>query len=210
MQNKKMYENKYSFILVGDKRVQFVALKYKDFSPRAITIYPGFQIELGRSMKEIKDALFKTRLPILIKEMAIPSSLGFKNYQIIRMHTGNVDDKIIANIMEKESRIISVSFNKELKRDSEYRKYNALALGNQLSLPPINIDDQEKLEEELQAQVIRITSLLFKEKGEFKSASCNQGQIKIIMDIDGQVQTLLFIYSRKNNTYDFASISLDK
>ena len=120
MPNKILYKTPYSCIAIKDDKMYVVSTKYKDYSPRAITIMPGFQIELGRNINEIEEALRLTRVPVILKTLIDTGEI--QQIQVIRMHTGIVDDKLVAMLVCKHNIIQSVSFNRDLIKDGEYRR----------------------------------------------------------------------------------------
>ena len=112
MQNKIMFKNEDSCIAIKDDKMYILSTRYKDISSRALTVMSGFQIELGRDINDIITALKETRVPVIIKEVI--SNGDKSHYQIIRMHTGKVDDKLVATLLCNNGIIHSISFNRAL------------------------------------------------------------------------------------------------
>jgi hypothetical protein len=133
MQTKLLYKNGKSCIAIRNGKLYVISTEYKDFSPRAFTIMNGFQVELGRNINDFIEALKETRLPVLLKQVTQVGNNAY--YQIIRMHTGNVEDKLVATILCKNDIITTISFNRDLIRDNQYRKYNSISVLHQLSMP---------------------------------------------------------------------------
>ena len=109
-----------------------IYIKDTESKVNVVTITPGFQISFGYNIEIIIQALKLTRLPIMVK--LITDMNGIQQYQIIRMHTGNVDDKVIATVACAGNCIKAVSCNKALLTDDEYKRYNRLSLIHQVSL----------------------------------------------------------------------------
>lgn len=132
MDAKVMFNNGNSFIIIKNGKL-YIATKQHEISKCAITLINGFQVELGRNIQDIQEALKYTRLPIVLKTVLEQEKVS--QYQVVRMHTGKVDDKVIANILCKNGIISVVSFNRKLINDQQYRKFNQLSIVHQLSLP---------------------------------------------------------------------------
>lgn len=205
MHKKKMFSNGETFLLVDDDRVLVCNEEGTSrLSCRAITIFNGFKIELGRNITNFKSALAETRLPIIIKEVALPVKSNTKIYEIIRLKTGIVDDKVIATVKEKDSKIVSIDFNYNLKYDMNYRKYNSIAICNQLSVSVKDTDSDDK--------VIRTMSTilkhLYKDKAYLVQCNINTNDIVLDADVEGQRQQVMFVFSSEDNRYSLASITL--
>jgi hypothetical protein len=134
MQSKILFKNDRSFIAIKSGRVYVLSPEFKDVSPRAITIVNGFQIELGRSIEDFQEVLSNESVRIPITINCILNTGINSQYSITRMRTGNVSDKMIALVLCKNKIITSVSFNRALIADREYRKYNQLSILHQLAL----------------------------------------------------------------------------
>jgi hypothetical protein len=134
MQSKILFKNDRSFIAIKSGRVYVLSPEFKDVSPRAITIVNGFQIELGRSIEDFQEVLSNESVRIPITINCILNTGINSQYSITRMRTGNVSDKMIALVLCKNKIITSVSFNRALIVDREYRKYNQLSILHQLAL----------------------------------------------------------------------------
>lgn len=198
-----MFANSYSCIAIKDNKLYIVSTKHKDFSLRAITIINGFQIELGRKMSEIREALEETRLPIMIKEVVNDGDKA--HYQIIRMHTGKVDDRVVATVICSKDIMRSISFNRALIKDSEYRKYNKLSVMHQISMPfdPAENNCSSRLEQinKLLSSILPLTNpLIVSEDGNQLTAITNEEELKL---------KFKFILNKSNNNrYELISISL--
>lgn len=207
MAHKKLYDNGYSHILMDDSTIQILRNEDDVFSPRSVKVWSTLQIELGRPIKEIKDCLAKTRVPLIIKEVALPVP-GLLGYQLIRMHTGIVQDKVLANIIEKDNKVIKITFNRELAKDKEFRKYSQLPVANQLKLRTLNMKNSEELEKRFCKQVNTIIDTLFRDAANFVRADYSSEEIIVYIDADGQEQKVSFIYSNKSSAYELVSISI--
>lgn len=122
-----------SYIEIKDSKLYVMSTRYRDFSPNMIQVLDGFQIELGRNINDFKSALKMTRLPVMIKNLIDNGVM--QQYQVIRIKTGKVDDRVVATIMCQNNLIKTISFNKELLKDMQYRKYNNLSIYHQLVIP---------------------------------------------------------------------------
>lgn len=205
MATKIMFRTKYSCITIKDGKMYTLSNKYKDYSPRAITIISGFQIELGRNINDIETALKETRLPIILKTVTDINDI--KHIQIIRMHTGRVDDKIVAIMSCKNNIITSVSFNKDLIKDAAYRKYNSLSVYHQLSMPYSLSDSGYKFRRDQVLSVIQkiIPSI---EYNEVEVVEKGKQLIVNINDEDVSMKMLFISNKNNNDRYELMSISL--
>lgn len=203
MDKKIMFKNNSSCIVIKDGKMYIASTKYKDYSCRAITIMNGFQIEIGRNINEIKQALRETRLPIIIREVINVKSV--KHYQIIRMHTGNVDDKVIATVVCNNDIISIVSFNRDLIRDKDYRRYNQISVLHQLSIP---FDLSETGNISRSEQLKAILSVAMHIRGNIKVIEQSDSLSAIIDSGEEEKFKILFILNSKTNRYDMTSLSL--
>lgn len=207
MSSKVMFKNENSCIVIKEDKLYVMSTRYKDLSVRAFTILNGFQIELGRSIKDFEAALREARLPIMIKMLQETSNNNIKitYYQIIRMHTGKVDDKIIATIVCKNDIITVLSFNRGLIKDGEYRRYNQLSVLHQISLP---YDLSESSSSNRNEQVVKTlktvmpitNSIVVNEKEDSLVAITKEDNLKL---------KFTFISNAKNNKrFELISIAL--
>lgn len=201
---KTIFKNDFSCIAIKDDKMYILSNKYKDYSPMAITVISGFQIELGRPLEHIEKALNKTRLPIILKELTCEGNKRIM--QIIRMRTGKVDDKVIAIITCINGIIHSISFNKQLLKDREYRMYNKLSVYHQLSLSYNLADSGCSFRKDQVLQILRsiISTLQYQdvtsvEDGNKLNVTINNEDIKMRM---------LFIANKKTSRFELISISL--
>lgn len=132
MSSKYLFRTEDSCIAIRNEKLYVISTRHKDYAPRAVQIVPGFQMELGRDINDFKQALKETRLPIIIKLLLERSNKA--TYQVVRMHTGNVEDKVVANIQCENNIIKIIAFNRALIKDSNYRRYNQLSAYNQLAI----------------------------------------------------------------------------
>ena len=133
MPNKIMFKNKDSCLLIYDDKIYVRTADNSDFSFRAITVTSGFQLELGRNIGEYIETMKYSRLPLFFKHVVDRGENSY--YLLVRMKTGRVEDKVIANIVCKSDILYSISFNRDLIRDREYRRYNQLSILHQLTIP---------------------------------------------------------------------------
>lgn len=125
-----------SAILVNEKSM-FIARKgtkgwqYGVNPLGVVTILPGVQIELGRTMTELIQCLKEVRKPIGLHKIADIGSQA--NWNIIRIPTGKVPEAVVCKITTIQDIIVSVSFNKSLVKNAEYRRYQPLSAMHQLT-----------------------------------------------------------------------------
>ena len=93
---KLLYKNDKSAILIRNGRMYIVSNRASDFYAGALTVLPGFQVELGRRISEIKDALSETKLPIALEKVV--DAKNIQQYNVIRMETGPIPARSIATI----------------------------------------------------------------------------------------------------------------
>lgn len=207
MQATKLYDNGYSHILVDDDSVRVIRNSDSKLSPKSVKILDDIYIELGRPMRDFRESLVETRVPIVVKQIPLDKT-NIKGYQIIRMHTGNVDDKVVVNVTETNGKINKISFNRELKHDKEFRKYCKLSALHLLQIPALNLDDRE-LALKFESQLDAIMLSIFKGLGKFLEAKYLPGEINIRVDVDEQLERVLLYYNKKLGSYEFVAISCD-
>ena len=198
-------KNKKSYILIKNGKMYILSTNRKDYSSCAIPIIPGFQIELGRNIKEIEEAIKFTRLPVIIKELVERGSI--KQLQIIRMQTGKVNDKVVASIVCNKDIITSISFNRALINDNEYRKYNGLTVLHQISIPfelcDSNATSRRDQVNNLLSNILPHMGLTDISVAEDKSKLC-----AIAKNKDGDMLKFTFIFNKNTSRFEFTSISL--
>jgi len=200
-----MFKNEKSYIAIKNDKLYIVSTKYKDYSPRAITIMPGFQIELGRNIQEIEDAIKRTRLPIILKTLAEMNNI--KQVQIIRMHTGKVADKVVAIISCKNNIINTVAFNRKLIKDGEYRRYNNLSVLHQVSIP---YDLSESNTRFRRDQVISTLSNIIPSisHSEVEVIEKEKRLVASVRDDDAAIKFTFVSNTQMNNRFELMSIAL--
>lgn len=204
MATKILFKQKNSVIIIKNGKLYVANPDGNGCSPLAISIMPGFQIELGRTLKELNKALSLTRIPIVIK--LGQESPKVKFYQIIRMKTGIVDDKIVATLAVdiETDKIMSVTFNKELRNDKGYRRYNNLSIIHQLALPYNlngNSSRSEQVKHYLKAVITSYNDVI-------KITENNK-----IIDASIQVSNkdtinIKFIYNRNKDVFELTTVTL--
>jgi hypothetical protein len=207
MQKTILSKNETSYILVSDTTILVKDIVSNWYSPLAIMVYDSVYIEFNRPMKDFKEAISKTRLPLLVKDIQIPIS-NIRLYQLIRMQTGNVDDKVIVEITEKNNKITGITFNKNLKNDAKYRKYNPLPAGNQISIPVIEAGNDKIMGLKFQSQLAFIIQALFKCEVDFVKANYMTNNVDIVVnaaDTDIKISLLL---NKKAGAFELDTISL--
>lgn len=137
MPNKIMFKTNNSCLLIHNDNIYVRTVDNSDFSSRALTVIPGFQLELGRDINDYKEAMKFSRVPLFFKLVTSRTVNGdnFDYYLLVRMKTGRVEDKVVANIICKSGILTSISFNRKLIRDGDYRRYNQLSVLHQLIVP---------------------------------------------------------------------------
>ena len=208
MQSKKLFDNGTSYIAITKGKMLVINSNNTGYSPLAIRITEGFQVELGRDIRQVIEAMKFTRLPIIIKKIPIISdTMG--SYQIIRMHTGKVDDKIIANISTINNIVKSISFNRALITDSDYRRYNQLSVLHQLSISDkkSNVNDSVNRAYRIEQVKNALRSIIIPGA---KNVSVIEDDNQIIFNILVNKNTikLVFIHNSDKKSYDLVSISL--
>ena len=204
-----LHDNGYSHILLDSSTIQYLRDVDNMFSPRSVKVWSGMQIELGRPVSELIECLSKTRVPIIIKSVALPIK-GMLGYQLIRMHTGNISDKVLANIVEKDNTIIKLTFNREIANDKEFRRYSQVPVVNQLKIKALNINNSSELELHFKQQLDMIISSLFRNTATFIKADYTPGAVDVYVSADGQLQKVSLLYSKKTDYYELVSISLEQ
>ena len=208
MQIKRLYDNGFSSILVAKGKMIITVNGKNQYSPLAIKIMEGFQVELGRHIKDIIEAVKHTRLPLIIKRIPVTSDTR-AGYQLIRMHTGNVDDKVVANISTVNDIITSVSFNRTLIKDNNYRKYNRLSVLHQLAISDKNCG--LTLGESKQYRIEQVKHVL---KDMLIPGASNvnviedDNQIIFNVGVLGRIVKFVFIHNKEAGLYELVSISL--
>lgn len=194
-----LFKTEDSCIVINNSKLYVVSNTYKDYSPRAIQVIDGLQLELGRSMEDFKQALRYTRLPIMIKLLIEKHSM--KQYQIVRMHTGAVDDKVVVTVLCQNDIIKTIAFNRDLVRDNQYRKFNKLSIYHQLVIPYECEGNCSRSE-----QVKGIVSTIVKGSS-IKVEEVEGKQITVLSEADRQTMKFSFI-SGKNGNKNYALMSV--
>lgn len=199
MENRYLFKNSNSCIAIRDERLYVLSTKHKDYSPRAVQIIPGFQMELGRNIDNFKQALKYTRLPMIIKLLV---ERGTKQtYQVIRMHTGNVDDKVVANIQCEDNIIKIIAFNRSLITDGNYRRYNQLSTYSQLSLPcDLSLSGCTSRSEQVRKTISAITMV--------GSVEVRENGKKLTAKIEADGQNMYFNFICAGEYYVLSNISI--
>lgn len=204
MADKILFKSTDSAMIVKDGKLYIVKTEGKGYSPLAISIMPGFQIELGRTIKELNQALSFTRIPVVIKISQQSPKVRF--YQIIRMKTGIVDDKIVATIAvdNNTDKIISITFNRELINDKNYRKHNNLSVFHQLALP-YNLNGCGSRSEQVKLYIKTILPLYEKDIQVKENDKIINATIKV-SDKDNII--IAFIHNRNKGKFELTTITL--
>ena len=121
MKELRLYETEQTYISVYNGKVYIKNTQTGEISPRAITLCPGLQIELGRDYREIKYATMQSRVPVFFQE--IVKSGQNKWLFIVRMKTGNVPATELVSVRCKDDIIISLGVEQKIKDNMEYQKY---------------------------------------------------------------------------------------
>lgn len=122
--------NGWSSIMVSDKSIKILTLSKSINPPGVVTVLPGIQLELGRSILEFIGCLKQVRQPLAIQK--ISESKGVSTYYLIRLQTGKVKEARICTITTYKDMIINVAFNQDLVYDKEFQKYQRLSVVHQL------------------------------------------------------------------------------
>ena len=96
-----------------------------------VTIIPGVQLELGRSIAEFIDCLKRIRKPLATQVIGNPSTQA--KYRILRLCTGNVPGGVVCSIATVQGKIVSVTFNQDLAYDKNFLKYQGLSIIHRLT-----------------------------------------------------------------------------
>lgn len=199
MKGKYLFKTKDSCIAIKNDKLYVISTRQKDYSPRAVQILPGLQMELGRDINDFKQALKETRLPVVIKLLIERDNKS--TYQVIRMHTGNVEDKVVANIQCESNIIKIIAFNRALIMDGNYRRFNQLSAYNQLAIPyDLGISGCISRTEQVRKIMSAITMV--------DKVEVNENGKKLIAKIeaDGQILTFNFIFA--GQSYILSNISI--
>jgi hypothetical protein len=122
------------------------------------------------------------------------------------MHTGKVDDKIIATLACENDIITNISFNRELLTDMNYRRYSVLSVFHQLSIPYELSQSQFKVRRDqvysILSSVISLTNAIQINEG--------KNSLEVITNEDEQKLKFLFVLNKKTNRYELTSIALQQ
>jgi len=133
VQMEKMFENEQSCLVVRGDKLYVLSKDLSDYYAGAITVMPGFQIELGRPLEQFKEATKKTRLPI--GYMLLKERNNVALYKVIRLKTGPLSNTVVATLRCVDDRIVAIAFNRSLLNDNNYRRYGKLSAMHQLAIP---------------------------------------------------------------------------
>jgi hypothetical protein len=207
MQKTILFKNETSYILVSDTTILVKDSTSNWYSPLAVMVYNSVYVEFNRPMTDFKEAISKTRLPLLVKDMQLPVS-NMRLYQLVRMQTGNVDDKVIVEITEKDNKITGITFNKKLKNDPKYRKYNSLPAGNQISIPVIESGNDKIMGLKFQSQLTYIVKALFKCEVDFVRANYMTNNVDVVVNAEGVEIKISLLLNKKAGVFELDTISL--
>lgn len=116
-------------IRISDSKVYSLNKEGGDKALLSVTITPGLHIALGNSVNNYIKAIAQTDLPVVIEKVMKD------RYNVKRMPTGNVKGVTLANIACSDNSIYAITFNRDLNKDEEFRRYIQLSVLHQLSVP---------------------------------------------------------------------------
>ena len=207
MKEQKIFDNGYSHIRIKNGASEVIRNSDLMFSPRSVKVWSKLQVELGRPISEVKYCLANTRVPIVVRDVAAPVK-DVMIYQLVKMSTGNIEAKVLVNIVEKDNKIIKMTFNRELSEDKELRKTFQLPQVYQLKLKALDLNNTRELQLNFSKQLNMIVNSLFRFTATFIRAEYKPGEILIHMDADGMEITLTLLYVEKAGAYELASMSI--
>lgn len=198
---KLLYKNDKSTILIRNGRMYIVSNRASDFYAGALTVLPGFQVELGRRISEIKDALSETKLPIALEKVV--DAKNIQQYNVIRMETGPIPARSIATIHCTNGVITGVSFHRYALDDVEFRKKVKLSILHQLAIPAEASNEDRKTQIRNLLASVRMTiagEIEIEEKGTCITATVNSEGTNL--------QFTFLANSARNGQYELSSIKL--
>lgn len=199
----KLFKNDRSYIHIVEGRMYIWSTSSNgngQLSIAAITVLPGFQIELGRSIQEIIEALRHTRLPVVL-ELSI--NIGsIKQYTVIRTATGKVESRSIATLNCENDIITAISFNRSLLADTKFRNIVRLSLLHQLALPSeSNGDRKQQVIDSIRAARMKVPT-----KGiEVTESNC---MIYAVVDDEVKLKYTFIANNNREGIYELSGISL--
>lgn len=198
---RKLFGNGESFIVIIDGKMYVLDPYKKGYSDKSITVMPGFQIELGRNINDIKTALGYTRLPIALELSVNVGSMA--QYTVVRMQTGTVSTHNIATIKCVNDIIEGVSFYGYILKDKDYRKKVGVSILHQLALP-VDTNGKTRVEQVTETlKVVRFTSE--KDISVVETAS----SISAVINTKGKdIKFTFLIDTERNNQFVLSNISL--
>ena len=116
----RLYEHEHTYLSVEKGRVYVKDIKTEEIASRAITLFPGVQIELGRDYHEIQDAIRQSRMPIFFKEIIKKNELTY--LFMVRMGTEKIPTTELVTVICKNDIIHSMGFTGKTKEES-YKQY---------------------------------------------------------------------------------------
>lgn len=96
-----------------------------------VTIIPGIQLELGRSIREFVNCLKMIGKPIAIQKIFDRNNQC--TWNLIRMATGNIPEVVICSIGTINDRMVNVAFNQELPYNKKYRQHQKLSIEHKIN-----------------------------------------------------------------------------
>mgnify|MGYP005805827645 FL=1 len=198
---RKLFGNGESFIVIIDGKMYVLDPYKKGYSDKSITVMPGFQIELGRNINDIKTALGYTRLPIALELSVNVGSMA--QYTVVRMQTGTVSTHNIATIKCVNDIIEGVSFYGYILKDKHYRKKVGVSILRQLALA-VDTNGKTRVEQVTETlKVVRFTSE--KDISVVETAS----SISAVINTKGKdIKFTFLIDTERNNQFVLSNISL--
>ena len=144
MSELRLHENEYTYLSVEKGRVYVKDIKTGEIASRAISLFPGVQIELGRDYHEIQDAFRQSRMPIFFKEVVKKNELTY--LFLVRMGTGKIRTTELVTIICKNDIIYSMGFTGKTKEEA-YRKYLPGPDFSEWELPQGETEEEKKVRE---------------------------------------------------------------
>lgn len=207
MKEQKVYDNGYSHIRIKNGASEIIRNSDLMFSPRSVKVWSKLQVELGRSMSEVRHCLVNTRVPVIIRNVGAPVA-DVNIYQLVKMSTGNIESRVLVNIVEKDNKIIKMTFNRDLAKDKELRQTYQLPQVYQIKLKALNMNNAQELQLQFSKQLNMIVNSLFRGTATFIKAEYKPGEILIYMDADGMQIILTLLYIKETDNYELASMSI--
>ena len=199
---KNMYDNGKTCISIRGGKIYTVDNETGRISDLTICIANGLHVEFGRDIRGYIEALKYTRLPYYFEKKV--SYKDIEHYTLSRFSTGPIKSNTLVNIACKNNIIRSISFNRDLNSDTEFKKYVNIPIMNQLSF---KAREKESIEEYTK-NIKNIMRIVLKHPTDDMEVSESMKEITVTIKKDSGSLNYIFINDgKRGNLYELRGVT---